>query len=191
METTHNLSAMLEAILFSQGQPVKTQFLAELTRQSLEQTTTTLLALQKKYEAAESGIQLMRAQDSWVLTTKAMYAAYIAQALELSRQVPLSRAAMEVLSVIAYKQPISRGYIDQIRGVDSAHLVHTLIEKSLVEEAGRLDVPGRPILYRTTELFLRSFDLQSLEELPSLPEEYEQLIFSDAEEEVSVEEMTP
>ncbi len=191
MEMTHNLSAMLEAILFSQGQPVKTQFLAELTRQSLEQTTTALLALQKKYEAAESGIQLMRAQDSWVLTTKAMYAAYIAQALELSRQVPLSRAAMEVLSVIAYKQPISRGYIDQIRGVDSAHLVHTLIEKSLVEEAGRLDVPGRPILYRTTELFLRSFGLQSLEELPSLPEEYEQLIFSDAEEEVSVEEMTP
>ncbi len=183
METNHHLSALLEAVLFSQGQPVHTQFLANLAGQSEQQVTVALLALQHKYESPESGIQLLRAEDSWVLTTKATYAAHIAQALELSRQVPLSKAAMEVLSIIAYKQPISRGYIDQIRGVDSAHLVHTLIEKSLIEEAGRLDVPGRPILYRTTELFLRSFQMSSLEELPTLPEEYEQLVFSEAEEE--------
>ncbi len=182
METNHNLSALLEAVLFSQGQPVATQFLANIAKQSAEQTTIALLELQKKYESPESGIALLRADDRWVLATKATYAAYIAQALELSRQVPLSKAAMEVLSIIAYKQPISRGYIDQIRGVDSAHLVHTLIEKSLVEEAGRLDVPGRPIIYRTTDLFLRSFQLSSLDELPTLGEEYEQLAFSEAEE---------
>ena len=188
MEEKQNLSALLEAILFSQGQPVNVSFLAKLTGQTVEQTTLLLCALQAKYESAESGIQLMQSGESWVLTTKPVYAAYIGQALELSKQVPLSRAAMEVLSIIAYKQPISRGYIDSIRGVDSAHLVHTLLEKELIEEAGRLDVPGRPILYRTTELFLRSFQLSSLSDLPPLPEEYEQLAFSSVEEE-AVEEM--
>lgn len=178
MEENRNLPALLEAILFSQDQPVKTQFLAKLIEQTEEQTQLLLFSLQQKYESPESGIQLMKAGNSWVLTTKAIYAAYIGQALELSRQVPLSRSAMEVLSIIAYKQPISRGYIDSIRGVDSAHLVHTLLEKNLIEEAGRLDVPGRPILYRTTELFLRSFQLSSLEDLPPLPAEYEQLVFS-------------
>ena len=189
MEESRNLPALLEAILFSQGQPVKTQFLAQLIEQPQEQTVLLLEALQKKYESPQSGIQLMKAGDSWVLTTKPVYAAYIGQALELSRQVPLSRSAMEVLSIIAYKQPISRGYIDSIRGVDSAHLVHTLLEKSLIEEAGRLDVPGRPILYRTTELFLRSFQLTSLEDLPPLPEEYEQLVLS-ASDEDALEEMS-
>lgn len=181
MEENRNLPALLEAILFSQDQPVKTQFLAKLIEQTEEQTQLLLFSLQQKYESPESGIQLMKAGNSWVLTTKAIYAAYIGQALELSRQVPLSRSAMEVLSIIAYKQPISRGYIDSIRGVDSAHLVHTLLEKNLIEEAGRLDVPGRPILYRTTELFLRSFQLSSLEDLPPLPAEYEQLVFSSAD----------
>ena len=184
MEEKQNLSALLEAILFSQGQPVKEQFLAKLIGQTAEQTALLLRTLQGRYESDESGIQLMQSGESWVLTTKPVYAAYIGQALELSRQVPLSRAAMEVLSIIAYKQPISRGYIDSIRGVDSAHLVHTLLEKELIEEAGRLDVPGRPILYRTTELFLRSFQLSSLNDLPPLPEEYEQLAFSSAEEEM-------
>ena len=183
MESNQNMQALLEAILFSQGKPVKTQFLAQLTEQSEAQTELYLTALQGKYAAAESGIQLLKSGDSWVLTTKAIYAAYIGQALELSRQVPLSRSAMEVLSIIAYKQPISRGYIDSIRGVDSAHLVHTLLEKELIEEAGRLDVPGRPILYRTTELFLRSFQLQDLSDLPPLPEEYEQLEFMGEETE--------
>ncbi len=96
MEETRNLPALLEAILFAQGQPVKTQFLAKLIEQSEAYTETLLTALQKKYEQPESGIQLMKASDSWVLTTKAIYAAYIGQALELSRQVPLSRSAMEV-----------------------------------------------------------------------------------------------
>ena len=182
MEENRNLPALLEAILFSQGQPIKTQFLAKLIDKTEEQTILYLRLLKEKYESADSGIQLLQSGDSWVLTTKAIYAAYIAQALELSRQVPLSHSAMEVLSIIAYKQPISRGYIDSIRGVDSAHLVHTLLEKGLIEEAGRLDVPGRPILYRTTALFLRSFQLNSLEDLPSLPEEYKQMTFSESEE---------
>lgn len=179
MEQNRNLSALLEAVLFSQGQPVKTAFLSQLTAQSEEETLHALKVLQERYEQTEYGIQLMQAGDSWVLTTKPMYAAYIGQALELSRQTPLSRPAMEVLAVIAYKQPVSRAYVDSIRGVDSAHLIHTLLEKELIEEAGRLDVPGKPIIYRTTDVFLRSFQLRSLEELPSLPDGYEQLEFSE------------
>lgn len=172
-----NIYALLEAVLFAQGQPVKLEFLSGLAGSSLPETEIALLQLQKRYESEDHGIRLMQSGESWVLVTKPVYAAVIAQALELSRQVPLSRSAMEVLAIIAYKQPISRGYVDNIRGVDSAHPVHTLLEKGLIEEAGRLDVPGRPILYQTTELFLRSFQLRSLDDLPELPSEYEQLAY--------------
>ena len=184
MSESNNLYALLEAVLFAQGQPVKMQFLSGLAGVDTVQIEMALLTLQKRYESAEHGIRLMQSGDSWVLVTKPMYAAVIAQALELSRQVPLSRSAMEVLAIIAYKQPISRSYVDSIRGVDSAHPVHSLMEKGLIEEAGRLDVPGRPILYQTTDLFLRSFQLRSLQDLPELPAEFENLAFPEEEREM-------
>ncbi len=190
MSESMNSYALLEAVLFAQGQPVKLSFLAKLSQMDEAQIELALLSLQKRYEGEDSGICLMQSGDSWVLVTKPIYAAVISQALELSRQVPLSRSAMEVLSIIAYKQPISRGYVDSIRGVDSSRLIHTLAEKGLIEEAGRLDVPGRPILYQTTELFLRSFQLRTLADLPQLPEEYEQLVFRESEEPNEEQEMT-
>ena len=97
------------------------------------------------------------------------YAAVIRAALELRRSAPLSQAALEVLAVIAYNQPVTRAFIEQVRGVDSSGVVNSLIEKSLIEEAGRLDLPGRPIAYRTTPDFLRCFGLESLDKLPALP----------------------
>ena len=190
MSESMNSYALLEAVLFAQGQPVKLSFLAKLAQMDEAQTELALLSLQKRYEGEDSGICLMQSGDSWVLVTKPVYAAIISQALELSRQVPLSRPAMEVLSIIAYKQPISRGYVDSIRGVDSSRLIHTLAEKGLIEEAGRLDVPGRPILYQTTELFLRSFQLRTLADLPQLPEEYEQLVFRESEQPTEEQELT-
>ncbi len=174
MEQKINRQALLEAVLFAEGQPVKTQMLAGLLGISKEETELELFALQGRYKAKECGLQLMQVESSWILTTKPLYAAQIREALSLSKQTPISRAAMEALAIIAYKQPVSKGYVDSVRGVDSGHLVRTLLEKGLVEEAGRLDIPGRPILYRTTDLFLRSFQLTSLEELPPLSAEYAQ-----------------
>lgn len=181
MAEERNLTALIEAVLFAQGQPVDTDSLCRLTACDRVQVENALLTLMQRYEKAESGIQLMRTDDSWMLATKAEYAAYISQSLELNRQQPLSKPAMEVLSIIAYKQPISRSYIDSIRGVDSSRLLHLLLEKELIEEAGRLDVPGRPIIYRTTALFLRSFQLNSLADLPALPEEYEGIELTEAD----------
>jgi segregation and condensation protein B len=107
------------------------------------------------------------------------YAPQIRQVLETKRNVPLSNAAMEVLTIIAYNQPVSKGFVENVRGVDSSSVVNNLTEKGLIEEAGRLDVPGKPIVYRTTPVFLRSFGLASLAELPPLSDfrEKEQLEF--------------
>lgn len=193
MEQKINRSALLEAVLFAEGQPVKTQALAGLLGISEEAAELELAALQQRYQAEDRGLQLMQVESSWILTTKPLYAAQIRQALTLSKQTPISRAAMEALAIIAYKQPISKGYVDSVRGVDSGHLLRTLLEKGLIEEAGRLDIPGRPIIYRTTELFLRSFQLTSLAELPPLPKEYEQYTaaLSAAQEEPVLEEGAP
>ena len=120
---------------------------------------------------ADAGMpfEVLRLGDRLQLCTSSDYAAVIRAALELRRSAPLSQAALEVLAVIAYNQPVTRAFIEQVRGVDSSGVVNSLIEKSLIEEAGRLDLPGRPIAYRTTPDFLRCFGLESLDKLPALP----------------------
>ena len=120
--------------------------------------------------AERRGIRLLRMEDTWQLCSAPDYADVIRKAFEIRKPAKLSQPALEVLTIIAYYQPVTRAYVDQVRGVDSAYTVGLLLERELIEECGRLAVPGRPILYRTTKNFLRSFGLSSLEELPELPD---------------------
>lgn len=127
-----------------------------------------LLSLRDDYEAEDRGLVLLQLEDRWQLATKTAYAPYIKDIMDTRRNTPLSPAALEVLAIIAYNQPVSRSFIEQVRGVDSSSTVQTLVQKGLIEEAGRLDLPGRPVSFRTTDVFLRTFGIASLAELPPL-----------------------
>ena len=162
------IEGCVEAVLFAHAEPLAAARIAaaldlpeEMIQQALEQ-------LQTRYTAPECGLCLLRLGERWQMATKNEYGPWIRRALENRRAVPLSQAAMETLTVIAYNQPVSRAFIEQVRGVDSSSSVSGLLEKGLIEEAGRLDLPGRPISFRTTDQFLRVFGLSSLEELPPI-----------------------
>lgn len=124
--------------------------------------------LKDEYSQPEHGICLLCLEGRWQFSTKALYGSYVKTALDNRRNVPLSPAALEVLAIIAYNQPVTRSFIEQVRGVDSSGVVQSLAGKGLIEEAGRLDLPGRPIAFATTDVFLRSFGLSSLSQLPPL-----------------------
>lgn len=128
-----------------------------------------LPGLRGELDDAGMPFELLRLGDRLQLATRAEFAPVIREALELRRNIPLTQAALEVLAVIAYNQPVTRAFIEQVRGVESSGVVNSLIDKALVEEAGRLELPGRPIAYRTTANFLRCFGLSSLDELPTVP----------------------
>ena len=163
------LEAAAEAVLFAAGDPVHIDRIClalELDRLSAEEVLRRLgdcCAFERR------GIRLIRMEESWQLCSAPEYGRMIRRAFELRKSARLSQPALEVLAIIAYYQPTTRANVDQIRGVDSAYTVGLLLERKLIEECGRLQVPGRPRLYRTTEHFLRSFHLSSLEELPELP----------------------
>lgn len=158
------------AILFAAGDPLETDRLAEALALSHAEAAEQCVLLQDRL--AESGLplELRRLENSWQLCTVSGYDTVIRTALELRSNTPLSNAAMEVLAVIAYNQPVTRSFIEQVRGVDSSYTVGVLMDKGIIEEAGRLDVPGRPMLLRTTPEFLRIFGVSSYEELAELPE---------------------
>ena len=156
------------AVLFAAGEPLELERLAEglgvdkaALRQALER-------LQGRLQEAGLPLELLKMEDRYQLCTKTEYASYVRRALDIRRNTPLSQAAMEVLAIIAYNQPVTRAFVEQIRGVDSSSAVNSLVARDLVEEAGRLELPGRPIAYRTTANFLRCFGLQSLEQLPDI-----------------------
>lgn len=159
--------AALEALLFVAKEPLSILKIAEILEITAENVKELIEVLQERYEAASSGFVLIEIDQSYRLGTKAEMARYIEILYKQPSQV-LSNAALEVLSIIAYKQPITRGEIDFIRGVQSDRALATLVEKGLVKEVGRKDGPGRPILYGTTENFLVHFGLKSLDELPIL-----------------------
>lgn len=163
------MEAALEAILFAAGEPVGVERLC-LTLE-LDKATVEALCqrLADQYSYERRGLRLVRMDTSYQLCSAPEYAPLIRKAFESRKPAKLSQPALEVLSIIAYYQPVTRAYIDQVRGVDSSYTVGLLLERELIEEAGRLAVPGRPIQYRTTKNFLRSFGLSSLEELPELP----------------------
>ncbi len=172
------LSAM-EAVLFAAGDPVPFERLAEILE--VNEQDALLLAQELKTELADAdrAFEIYLTAEAAGLCTKGEYADYVTKYLEFKRNIPLSRAALETLSIIAYQQPTTRGYVEKVRGVDCSSILNGLLQRSLVEECGRLDAPGRPILYRTTPAFLRSFGLSSVEELPSL-EDHLQLVLDEA-----------
>lgn len=164
------LESALEGVLFAAGEPVPVERLClglETDRPTLDAAAQRLM---DQYRYERRGIRLLRLDASYQLCSAPELAPEIRRTLEGRKPARLSQPALEVLAIIAYYQPVTRAYVDQIRGVDSAYTVGLLLERDLIEEAGRLAVPGRPVLFRTTKNFLRSFGMESLEELPDLPE---------------------
>ena len=163
------LESAIEAILFAAGDPVPAERICTALEQDRETVDAVCQRLADDYRYERRGIRLIRLEDSWQMCSAPEHASAIRKTLESRKPARLSQTALEVLAIVAYFQPVTRTYIEQIRGVDSAYTVGLLLERDLIQEAGRLAVPGRPIQYRTTETFLRSFGLTSLEELPELP----------------------
>lgn len=163
------------AILFAGGDPVEISRIASAIGASEETVIRYIPHLRDALSDSGMPYELLRLDDKLQMCTRAEYAPVIGEALEQRRNVPLSQAALEVLAIVAYNQPVTRSFIEQIRGVDSSGVVNALIEKVLLEEAGRLELPGRPISYRTTANFLRCFGLESLDELPAVPTDEQEL----------------
>lgn len=160
------LISAAEAILFAAGEPVETARLAQ-TLNILERDVELLLhQLQARYDETGSAIRVLKLGRQWQLGTREEFAPLIRTAMEKKRMQPLSNAAMEALTIIAYNQPASKGFVERVRGIDSSSVINSLVDKGLLEEAGRIDVPGHPIGYQTTPLFLRAFGLSSLMDLP-------------------------
>jgi len=168
MEQIKNLEAAIEAILYAAGHPIAYDKIAEVLGLTVKDTKKIIEHMAEAYnkEGSGRGIMLLTFDDSCQLCTKEIFATYIREALGIRRGGNLSASSMEVLAIVAYNQPVTRTYIDTIRGVDSNYSVNSLIDKELIVAVGRLDAPGRPTLYGTTEKFLRVFGLSSLEELP-------------------------
>ncbi len=158
-----------EGILFAAGEPVHIDRICLALNTDRPRAEEALQRLADYYAFERRGIRLVRMEDSWQLCSSPDYAEIIRRAFEIRKTAKLSQPALEVLAVIAYYQPVTRAQVDQIRGVDSAYTVSLLLDRKMIEECGRLQVPGRPRLYRTTQTFLRSFHISSLEELPPLP----------------------
>ncbi len=163
------VEAAVEAILFAAGEPLPIERIClalDLDRPTAEQV---LQKLGDHYAYERRGIRLVRMEDCYQLCSSPDYADLIRKAFEIRKTARLSQPALEVLTIVAYYQPTTRAYVDQVRGVDSSYTVSLLLERGFIEECGRLQVPGRPRLYRTTKKFLRDFHLSSLEELPEMP----------------------
>ena len=163
------LESALEGVLFASGEPVPVERLClglEVDRPTLDAVAQRLM---DQYRYDRRGIRLVKLDASYQLCSAPEFAPYIRKTLESRKPARLSQPALEVLSIIAYYQPVTRAYVDQVRGVDSSYTMGLLLERELIEEAGRLAVPGRPMQFKTTKTFLRSFGLSSLDELPELP----------------------
>ena len=160
------IRAALEAVLFAAGDAVELDKLADIVDVDKRSLADILRQMAAAYEAGDRGIQLIRLEDSYQLCTKGSCRDYVSRLVEPRRRQSLSNAAIEVLAVVAYRQPVTRNTIEHIRGVNCDYIVNRLIERNLIEEVGRLDAPGRPILFGTTQEFLRCFGIESLSQLP-------------------------
>ncbi len=181
--------AVVEAVLFACGEPIETEKLAAAAEMEKETAERMVERLNDRYAEQGSAIVIGKLDDSYQMMTRPEFARYIKTALETRSRAPLSPAAMEVLAIVAYNQPVTRGFVDQVRGVDSGGVVRSLVERDLLEEHGRLnDVPGRPIAYRTTDNFLRCFKLNSLEDLPVIPNSTDQITLEEYEDAEGTEE---
>ncbi|MBQ2735437.1 MAG: SMC-Scp complex subunit ScpB [Clostridia bacterium] len=168
LTSAQQIEQAIEAILFAAGYPMRYDKLGEVLGLSTKDIKTMVRQMSERFTEQDShhGIQLLMYPSTCQLTTKEQYASYIREALGIRRGGNLSASSMEVLAVVAYNQPVTRSFIDLVRGVDSSYAVNSLLDKGLIEAAGRLDAPGRPMLYVTTDKFLRVFGINSLDELP-------------------------
>lgn len=164
------IKAAIEAVLFAAGAPVEADRLANALETELKAVKSAAEELITEYNASESGLTIIKLNEGYQMCNKKEYGEYIRKVMDLRRNTPLSQAALEVLAVVAYNQPVTKAFVEQVRGVDCSGVIGSLTAKGLVEERGRLELPGRPLLYGTTENFLRCFQLSSLSDLPPLPE---------------------
>ena len=174
MDNKNNVLARLEAMLFACGDPVEASRLADVLELDVESVTKMLSSLGDSYEERESGLRLIRIDGKYQLCTREEYGQNVRKLLEIKKNTPLSQAAFEVLAIIAYNKTVTKSFIEQIRGVDCSGSISNLVQKGLIEEKGRLDLPGRPLVYGTTDRFLRCFSISSLDELPDLPQSDEE-----------------
>lgn len=165
-----NIECALEAVLFSLGEAVEIDRLAEALEVREDEVRNAFTALQQKYDKENRGIKLIEIENSIQMCSNPDYFECIKRVTQIKKQAGLSSAALETLSIIAYNQPVTKGTIEFIRGVDCTYSVTRLLERGFIDELGRAETPGRPILYGTTMEFLRCFGLKSLEDLPPLPE---------------------
>ena len=164
------MEAAVESILFASGEPVNIERICVALAIDRPTAERILQGLMDYYAYERRGMRLLKIEDCWQLCSAPDYAEAIRRAFEIRKPAKLSQPALEVLTIIAYYQPVTRAYVDQIRGVDSSYTMSLLIDRGMTEECGRLQVPGRPRQYRTTKQFLRSFHLSSLDELPAMPD---------------------
>lgn len=166
----YDKKAAVEAILFANGSPAEPDKIAQAIEVKPSQAEKLILELMDDYEKQERGIRIIKLNKSYQTVSAKKFAPEIRKVMDLRRNTPLSQAALEVLAVVAYNQPVTKAFVEQVRGVDCSGVLGSLTTKGLVEEKGRLELPGRPLLYGTTENFLRCFNLESIENLPPLPE---------------------
>lgn len=162
------LESAIEGILFAAGDPVSVERICLVLGQDRETVESVCQRMADSYRYDRRGIRLVRLENNWQMCSAPEQAPYIRKAMESRKPAKLSQPALEVLAIVAYFQPVTRAYIEQIRGVDSSYTVGLLLERDLIREAGRLAVPGRPMQFKTTQTFLRSFGLNSLDDLPEL-----------------------
>ena len=180
------MEAAIEAILFTMGDSVELSQIAKAVEQDKETTRKVIHHMMDRYQEEDRGIQIIELEDSFQMCTKKEYYGNLIRIAMQPKKPALTDVMLETLSIIAYKQPITKAEIEKIRGVKSDHAVNKLVEYSLVKELGRLDAPGRPILFGTTEDFLRTFGVQGLEELPALDPVKLEDFKAEAEEEVQL-----
>ncbi len=166
--TKNEEKAILEAILFTMGDAIEVSRLASVLDKDPDETKELLLELKKDYDEGERGMTLMELEDSFQMCTKASMYEYLVRIAKTPRKYVITDSMLETLSIIAYKQPITRSEVEKVRGVSCDHAINRLLEFGLIAELGRKDAPGRPLLFGTTEEFLRCFGVKSLDELPEL-----------------------
>ena len=186
--TNEQIRAACEAILFASGEPVEAARIAEALELDIDTVNGAMWELGRALDERGSGICLLRLGSKYQLCSRSDYAQQVRSVLDIKKNAPLSPAAFEVLAVVAYNQPVTKAYVEQIRGVDCSGVIATLCQKGLLEEKGRRDLPGRPLLYGTTPDFLRCFCLASLSELPELPEKPDDAVQAENDDEIDNEQ---
>lgn len=182
----NKLEGVIEAILFTMGESVELNKIAAAIEHDEEMTRKIIHRMMDKYEAEDRGVRIIELEDAFQMCTKTQMYEYLIRVAKQPKKYVLTDVLLETLSIIAYKQPVTKLEIEKIRGVKSDHAVNKLVEYNLVCEKGRMEAPGKPILFGTTEEFLRRFSIQSVEDLPSLNPEQMESFKEEAEEEIQL-----